>query len=492
MIKKVIALVFVSFFVMLGLTVLTENNHNYNIAENNINSFITDSSSGFNHYNFLINTTINYTSGINSAGQTFGCYNNSLYYIYNDNIYNFSIINQKTNLIIQSSIQPNELEIYNNLMFIGYNGNTLFQIYNFSNNKVIFGNFSYNSYYSQFFENKNIYYVVSILNHDFPSSYGHLCSYSINTNSGSISSGSCIASYTQPTNQITASANQNNLMFAINGGGGDYTLAGFTYFNLTSNSAKCITNTNNDFGNIFNIMDFGSNTLLESESYYLNSVGGAGTTSYSYNQYATGLFFADSNNKNMFIPINITNNAYTKLPSSNNNQSFCYENNLVYVNIPIGKNNNIFNTDSYIISGNKNLYIVNNNNLYVYPFKQYLLNINSYNKFDSKINNYFLMNGKIYNSLNEQFIDLSMPILITPLNYSVYNYNGTAITINQSDFTGSGSNLYYNLSIYYNQVQAPSIPLYDIFSYMYPISIIGLFVGMGAFIFTIKKRGYKI
>jgi hypothetical protein len=27
---------------------------------------------------------------------------------------------------------------------------------------------------------------------------------------------------------------------------------------------------------------------------------------------------------------------------------------------------------------------------------------------------------------------------------------------------------------------------------MYPISIIGLFVGMGAFIFIIKKRGYKI
>ena len=42
MIKKVIALIFVSFFVMSGLTVLTENNQNYNIFENNnlINNFI--------------------------------------------------------------------------------------------------------------------------------------------------------------------------------------------------------------------------------------------------------------------------------------------------------------------------------------------------------------------------------------------------------------------------------------------------------------------
>ena len=489
MLRKIIAIVLVSFFVMTGLSVLNQGNQNYNIAGNNINSFITDSSSGFNHYNFLINTTINYTSGINSAGQTFGCYNNSLYYIYNDNIYNFSIINQKTNLIIQSSIQPNELEIYNNLMFIGYNGNTLFQIYNFSNNKVIFGNFSYNSYYSQFFENKNIYYVVSILNHDFPSGNGHLCSYSINTNSGSISSGSCIASYTQPTNQITESANQNNLMFAINGGGGDYTLAGFTYFNLTSNSAKCITNTNNDFGNIFNIMDFGSNTLLESESYYLNSVGGAGTTSYSYNQYSTGLFFADSNNKNMFIPINITNDAYTKLASSNNNQSFCYENNLVYVNIPIGKNNNIFNSDTYIISGNKNLYIVNNNNLYVYPFKQYILNINSYNKFVSKINDYFLMNGKIYNALTENFIDLSMPIIIIPLNYSNYNYNGSAITITQYNFSGSGSILYYNLSIYYNGVGNIQSTITSNSLYLIILYVV---IGLGLAIFVIASVRYRI
>ena len=48
------------------------------------------------------------------------------------------------------------------------------------------------------------------------------------------------------------------------------------------------------------------------------------------------------------------------------------------------------------------------------------------------------------------------------------------------------------LSIYYQEIKPASIPLYDIFTYMYPISIIGLFVGMGSFIFIIKKRGYKI
>ena len=47
--KKVIALVFVSFFVMSGITVLTENNQNYNISTNNINSF---TSSSFSPYDF--------------------------------------------------------------------------------------------------------------------------------------------------------------------------------------------------------------------------------------------------------------------------------------------------------------------------------------------------------------------------------------------------------------------------------------------------------
>ena len=75
---------------------------------------------------------------------------------------------------------------------------------------------------------------------------------------------------------------------------------------------------------------------------------------------------------------------------------------------------------------------------------------------------------------------------------TTYIYNGSTICITLSDFSGNGINKYDNVSIYYSVPKSSSIPLYDIFNYMYPISIIGLFVGMGAFIFVIKKRGYKI
>ena len=505
MIKKVIALVLVSFFIMSGLAILNQGNQNYNIAGNNyINSFTSSYNNTFNYYRFLINTTIDYTININSAGQTFGCYDNSLYFINGTNVYNYSIADKKTNLFINTasftSAKPEELEIYNNYMYIGFSGTFYFAIYNFSNAKLIVNKFADYYYYSQFFVINQKTYIDMLSETSIISNsvcYVPLYSYSININTNTISAPNQIYEATFPNNQITESANQNNFMFADNGGGGDYTLNDFTYYNLSSNSAKSISNTNNQFGNIYNIMNFGNKGLLESESYYLNSSGINGITSYSYNRYATNLFFADSNYSNMFIPINTTNNEYTKLNSNDNNQSFFYNNKLVNVNLPIGINNNVFNTNTYIIAGNNNLYIVDNNNLYIYPlnqsiFNQYFLKVNSFSNLKSKINNYFLMNGKIYNLLNESFIDLGFPIIISPLNYSNYYYNSSTIIITKSDFSGSGSNLYYNLSIYYQEIKPASIPLYDIFTYMYPISIIGLFVGMGAFIFIIKKRGYKI
>ena len=160
--------------------------------------------------------------------------------------------------------------------------------------------------------------------------------------------------------------------------------------------------------------------------------------------------------------------------------------------MPIGSGNTVFNSETYIINGNSNLIIVNQNNVYVYPLHTYNLNVKSYNKLNNQIQDYFSMNGIIYTGYSNSIIVSNLPNTLIPLNTSTYYYNGSAITIIQSDFTGSGSNLYYNLSIYYQEIKPASIPLYDIFTYMYPISIIGLFVGMGAFIFVIKKRGYKI
>ena len=490
MIKKLIALVFVSFFVMSGLTVLTENNQNYNIYENNINSFTLTSN---NTFNFSINKTIVYSKGISSGGQTFGCYDNSLYYINGSAIYQFNVLNQKTTNFQDLSTQAYQLEIYNNYMIIGYgSGNTgadstQINIYNFSNNKFSIFYLPNYYYYMQFSINSTGMYINAIDPTNF-----YTYSYNINSNIVNlVKTGSTLS----VGNQLSVSADNNSLIFAINTANTNY-LYQYAFINTISYSGSYSTdNTNEVFGNVYDIMDLGNCGLLGSQSYYINNKS-AGTTSYSYNPYSTtNLYFSDSNYKNYFVPFSLSGLTFTKLSTYNTNyQEFYYKNNISYVYLPIGNGNNIFNSQSYIINGNHNLYIVNNNNLYVYSYnlKLYNLNVKSYNLENNQIQNYFSLNGIIYTGYSNSFSFTQLPQTLIPLNTSTYYYNGSAITIIQSDFTGSGSNLYYNLSIYYQEIKPASIPLYDIFTYMYPISIIGLFVGMGAFIFTIKKRGYKI
>jgi hypothetical protein len=476
---------------MSGLTILTENNQNYNISTNNINSF---TSSSFSPYDFIINKSITYSSGISSAGQTFGCYDNSLYYIYGDSITQFNFQSDKINVFISLTSQPRQLEIYNNFMIIGYgSGNTgvyssLFNIYNFSSNSLYTGNFSYDYYYLQF----AIINGVNIFSID---ANGEIYNCKVNFNPLSLTKISSI-SIDAYGNQMTISANNNNLMFAINGGGGHYPLNQFGYYTVNSASLNSsISCSADDFGNIYNISDLGNYGILGSQSYYITNKNTGGTTAYSYGVYSTYLSFADSSYDENFIPINITNYAFTKLPvlvNNSNYQEFCYNGKIVSVYLPIGSGNTIFNTNSYIVKGNSNLIIIVNNEVYVYPLHTYNLNVKSYNTLNNQIQDYFSLNGIIYTGYSNSFSFSQLPQTLIPLNTSTYYYNGSAITIIQSDFSGSGSNLYYNLSIYYQEIKPATIPLYDIFTYIYPISIIGLFVGMGAFIFTIKKRGYKI
>jgi hypothetical protein len=487
MIKKVIALIFVSFFVMSGLTVLTENNQNYNVIQNNqVNSF---TSSSFSPYNFIINKSISYTSGISNGGQTFGCYDSSLYYIYGDSITQFNFKTNKISTFFSFTSQPRQIEIYNNYMIIGYGDGSipLFNIYNFSSNILYTSNFSYDYYFLQFAVINQVN-TISILTNG----YIYNCKIEFNPFSSSKISDISIVG---DVNQIAYSGYNNNLIFAVNGGGGNYILNQFGFLNVGDSTLNTTTsNSGNYFGNINSIIDLGNTALLGSQSYYITDKNVAGTTSYSYNNYAN-LYFSDSNYKQLFVPINITNNAFTKLPvlvNNSNYQEFCYNGKITYFYLPIGAGNTVFNSNTYIINGNSNLIIVNKNNVYVYPFRTYNLNVKSYNTLNNQIQNYFSLNGIIYTGYSNSFSFTQLPQTLIPLNTSTYYYNGSAITIIQSDFTGSGSNLYYNLSIYYNQIKPASIPLYDIFTYMYPISIIGLFVGMGAFIFTIKKRGYKI
>ena len=484
MIKKVIALVFVSFFVMSGLTVLSENNQNYNISINNVNSF---TSTPTNNYNYTIKEGITFTAI--GDGQSFGCYNNVLYYIYGDSICQFSFESVKNSVFLSLSSEPNHLEIYDNFMIIGY-GNTLFQIYNFSDNKLYTSNFTYSANMIQFsiINNK---YIFSLLT----SGTIYNCELSLNPFSLNKISSFSIDSV---VNQFTYSGNKNNIIFAINGGNGNYPLNQFGFLCVGDSSLNTSqSNSYNDFGNIYDIMDLGNYGLLGSESYYITDVNTAGPTSYTYNSYSTNgnLYFSDSSYNVNFYPMNISNNAYTKLPelsSDSNFQEFCNNGKIVNVYLPIGTGDTVYNTATYIINGNYNLIIVSNSIVYVYQLDTYNLNVKSYNKLSNQIQDYFSLDGTIYTGYSNSFIINKFPQSLIPLNTSTYYYNGTAITIIQSDFSGSGNNLYYNLSIYYNQVQAPSIPLYDIFTYMYPISIIGLFVGMGSFIFVIKKRGYKI
>ena len=505
MIKKVIALVFVSFFVMSGLTVLTENNQNYNISINNINNFIDSSS--FSPYDFSLNESITYSTLISSSGQTFVCYNNSLYYIKGNGIMKFNTISNKITTFLSLSIAPLQLEIYDNYLIIGYGseGNSYsiandtesleVNIFNFFNTQLYTFNLTYEYNGIQFFINNELY--ISEYSGNAIHIYSLVLSpFSLNLIK-TITVDSVVCS-------DTFVGYNNNLIFMTNTGSGTNELQQYGYVNLLLESLNTsISSTVTDFGLIGGILDLGNCGIAEYQSYYITNKNTGGTTQYSYNGYAydtntyrgAGLFYADSNFPNLFIPINLTNYAFTKLPVLSNNsnyQEFNYNGNLSYVYLPIGSGNTIFNSLTYIINGNNNLYIVNNNNVYVYHLHNYNLNVKSYNKFNNQIQDYFSLNGIIYTGYSNSFSFTQLPQILLPLNTSTYYYNGSAITIIQSDFSGSGSNLYYNLSIYYNQVQAPSIPLYDIFTYIYPISIIGLFTGMGAFIFTIKKRGYKI
>lgn len=489
MLRKIIAIVLVSFFIMTGLAVLNQGNNNYNIAENNINSFVDSSS--FSPYDFSLEQSITYTSNLASAEQTFGCYDNSLYYIYGDSITQFNFQSDKINVFISLTSQPRQLEIYNNFMIIGYgSGNTgvystLFNIYNFSSNSLYTGNFSYDYYYLQFASLNGINIFSIDANGEI-----YNCKVIFNPLSLTKISSISIDAY---GNQMAISANNNNLMFAINGGGGcNYPLNQFGYYTVNSASLNSsISCSAGDFGNIYNISDLGNYGILGSESYYITNKNTGGVTAYSYGVYSTYLSFADSSYDENFIPINITNYAFTKLPvlvNNSNYQEFCYNGKIVSVYLPIGSGNTIFNTKSYIVKGNSNLIIIVNNEVYIYPLYTYNLNVKSYNLENNQIENYFLLNGQIYTGFSDNFVISDFPIIITPLNTTNYFYNGSAISITNSDFSGSGNNLYYNLSIYYGfgnvQSTITSNSLYLIILYVV--------IGLGLAIFVIASVRYRI
>ena len=128
---------------------------------------------------------------------------------------------------------------------------------------------------------------------------------------------------------------------------------------------------------------------------------------------------------------------------------------------------------------------------YYYNLLTYHLSIRSFNSLSNLINNYFYYNGIIYNSLVNNFSNPVMPLQILPLNYSNYIWNKSSIEVTTSDFTGSGNNLYYNLTIYYSQesTKLPENPI-AFGSYTELLTYLFIFFAVISLVFMTKKYGF--
>ena len=493
MLRKIIAIVLVSFFIMTGLAVLNQGNNNYNIAENNINSFVDSSS--FSPINYTLNDSITYSSAgtlgydISASAQSFICYDNSLYFINGNSIMQLNVISNTLKTFISTSSQSRQLEIYNNYMIIGYgSGNhaitsNLFQIYDFSTNKLynITVATAYN--YMQFAMNNNNMYIAGITT----SGYIYIYSISLSTDSTTLVTSIGIDSV---SNQLSVAGFGDNFIFAINV---NTCLQQLGYANIITQSLNSSINdgTVANFGSLYYIIDLGNYGLLGSQSWYVNNNNGGGSTQYSFNAYDSGLFFSDSNYNKFYLPF-YANYNFTKLPIYDSvYQEFCYDNSIKYLYLPIGSGNTVFNSATYIISGVNNLFIVNKNNVYVYQQNppHYILTVKSYNTLSDEINNYLLFNGQL--TTGSILINETYPCVptILPLNYSNYQYNGNKIIVSPSDYSGS-FNKYYNVSIYYSNFNGNSSN--TITSNSLYLIILYVVIGLGLAIFVIASVRYRI
>ena len=190
----------------------------------------------------------------------------------------------------------------------------------------------------------------------------------------------------------------------------------------------------------------------------------------------------DGGNKISFLKANFFKNAYV-----NNTNYLIYNNNYSY---------KLYDFDMPYTITNNNLYFINGNNSYaIENISRYEINIKSYNSLSNPIKNYFYYNNNFYYNSNIQFINSNGNYVILPLNYSIYNYNGSYITISSSDFKDIGNALFvYNLSIYYGQLttnSTSSIKPLDISNYIYPIGIIIFVSFLGAMVYFSKSEGKK-
>lgn len=496
MLRKIIAIVLVSFFIMTGLSVLNQGNQNYNIFENS-NQIKTDTISSNNiiiknpnkiyHIQYMPKRVINGTYTHALFSQLFISYNGNIYYANGSNI-----VNQynKTLLTFPSSYVFTVLSIYKTNLYIAFTNGNIY-VYNFSQDKNYFvDTISSNSVY--FGNNSLFVFLNGII-------YYYTLFYSSVDNKYILSKSSSIVLFTNsPEYNWDSSSNGNYINMLIEGNSGDDQ----TYFYMIQK---------NPF-ELYYSDTYGYAIQAENNSYSANNFTFFDRSSYGFfnnnlfstinydNQYSS-MSTAMENSNNYLIPFTINQSSLGA------NTSYFFPNALVgytyntfFENIGNMVNPTLFeyNISENINSGSRLDIIFGINNTYFISYSQkeifvfnnniYNLNVKSFNLNDFQINNYFLFKGNIYSGSSINFIINSFPAIITPLNTTQYFYNGSAITITQSDFTGSGSNLYYNLTIYYGfgnvQSTITSNSLYLIILYVV--------IGLGLAIFVIASVRYRI
>ena len=142
MLRKIIAIVLVRFFIMTGLAGLNQGNQNYNILHNNqiktdtlaSNNIIVRNPAKIYHILYMPKRTINSSYTDSLFSQTFISYNGNIYYANGS-----SIVNQFNNSLLNfpSSMIITALSIYKTNLYISFTDGDIY-VYNFSQNKDFF------------------------------------------------------------------------------------------------------------------------------------------------------------------------------------------------------------------------------------------------------------------------------------------------------------------------------------------------------------------
>ena len=112
------------------------------------------------------------------------------------------------------------------------------------------------------------------------------------------------------------------------------------------------------------------------------------------------------------------------------------------------------------------------------------LNLTSITQSGQKIENYFIFNNTLYQ--NKQFINGSYALnfYLFPLNYSTFYYNGNELHLTNKNYTLLKNNVYYyNITLNYQNVSYTVVNNYNLYGYLFPISVVFFFLFMGMFLY---------